>query len=210
MCGIAAVFCRDPVALGPLVMRMNALARHRGPDDEGYALFQAPALEPQILGGSDTPAHIFDAGIAYAPRQRIDRVAAAPACIALGHRRLSIVDLSARGHQPMSDIEQRYWIVYNGEIYNHTELRVELEALGYTFVSRSDTEVIITAYRQWGVDCLHRFNGMFAFVLLDRVAKRVFIARDRFGVKPLYLWRGRDGMVAVASEIKQFSALPSW
>jgi asparagine synthase (glutamine-hydrolysing) len=132
------------------------------------------------------------------------------AVAALGHRRLSIIDLSSAGHQPMCTPDRRFWIVYNGEIYNFVELRTELELLGHSFISHSDTEVILAAYREWGEQCLGRFNGMFAFVLVDRDASRVFAARDRFGVKPLYLWRSPHGLVAMASEIKQFSTLPGW
>jgi len=136
--------------------------------------------------------------------------AAAPAVAALGHRRLSIVDLSAAGHQPMTDADGSAWIVYNGEIYNHVELREELERAGARFVSTSDTEVILAAWRRWGVACLSRFNGMFAFVLVDRARRKVFAARDRFGVKPLYWWRPGNGQLAFASEIKQFTVLPGW
>ncbi len=110
----------------------------------------------------------------------------------------------------MCDASGRHWVVYNGEIYNHVELRSELQALGHEFVSQSDTEVILHGYREWGDRCLARFNGMFAFVLVDRAARRVLIARDRFGVKPLYIWRNHQGLIAVASEIKQFSVLPGW
>jgi asparagine synthase (glutamine-hydrolysing) len=110
----------------------------------------------------------------------------------------------------MTTPDRRYWIVYNGEIYNHVELRAGLEARGYAFVSHSDTEVILHAYREWGEQCAERFNGMFAFVLFDRVARRVFAVRDRFGVKPLYFWRSPQGIVALASEIKQFTTLPGW
>jgi asparagine synthase (glutamine-hydrolysing) len=104
----------------------------------------------------------------------------------------------------------RVWIVYNGEIYNHVELRTELELLGHSFVSHSDTEVILGAYREWGTQCLARFNGMFAFVVVDRNSRVVFAARDRFGVKPLYIWQSPEGLIAMASEIKQFSVLPGW
>jgi asparagine synthase (glutamine-hydrolysing) len=110
----------------------------------------------------------------------------------------------------MCTADRRFWIVYNGEIYNYIELRTELELLGHSFGSHSDTEVIISAYRQWGEQCLDRFNGMFAFVLVDRTSRRVFAARDRFGVKPLYRWRLSRDMAAMASEIKQFSTLPGW
>ncbi|WP_207000516.1 asparagine synthase (glutamine-hydrolyzing) [Trinickia mobilis] len=129
--------------------------------------------------------------------------------VALGHRRLSIVDLSAAGHQPM-EFAERYVITYNGEIYNHIELRAELEREGYRFVSHSDTEVILAAYDFWGRECLERFNGMWAFALYDRRDRTLFLARDRFGVKPLYYWRRADGMFAFGSEIKQFVDLPGW
>ena len=110
----------------------------------------------------------------------------------------------------MCTADQNDWIVYNGEIYNYVELRRELELLGHSFGSHSDTEVILSAYRQWGEQCLERFNGMFAFVLVDRMQRRVFAARDRFGVKPLYYWVSPIGLVAFASEIKQFTGLPGW
>jgi asparagine synthase (glutamine-hydrolysing) len=119
---------------------------------------------------------------------------------ALGHRRLSIIDL-ATGHQPMADVSGRYRIVFNGEIYNFPALKRELEILGYRFATASDTEVILQAYACWGSACVERFNGMFAFALWDTLEKRVFIARDRVGKKPLYYtWDGR--CFAFASELK--------
>jgi asparagine synthase (glutamine-hydrolysing) len=130
--------------------------------------------------------------------------------VALGHRRLSIVDLSPGGYQPMATAERDLWVVYNGEIYNHVELREELRALGHAFRSQSDTEVLLAAYRAWGRDCLARFNGMFAFVLVDRNRRTLFAARDRFGVKPLYWWADPRAGLALASEIKQLGALPEW
>ncbi len=129
--------------------------------------------------------------------------------IALGHRRLAIVELSEAGAQPMH-WRDRYAIVYNGEIYNHPELRTELEAMGHRFSSHSDTEVILAAYEAWGGECLHKFNGMWAFLLWDRQERTLFAARDRFGVKPLYYRMGSDGSLAFASEIKQFTVLPGW
>lgn len=106
--------------------------------------------------------------------------------VGLGHRRLAIIDLSPAGHQPMSTVNGRYVISFNGEIYNFNELRVELEALGCPFHSRTDTEVLLYAYATWGENCLNRLNGMFAFAILDRHTQEVFIARDRYGIKPLY------------------------
>ncbi len=128
--------------------------------------------------------------------------------VALGHRRLAIVELSEAGAQPMLDGSAA--LVFNGEIYNHDELRDELRRLGFTFRGHSDTEVILGAYQAWGIDCLQRFNGMFAFILHDRRRRRIVAARDRYGIKPLYLWRSPAGLLAFASEIKQFSVLPGW
>jgi len=120
----------------------------------------------------------------------------------LGHRRLAIVDLSKAGHQPMSYGNGRYWITFNGEVYNFIELKDELLKLGHCFVSGTDTEVILAAYSQWGEDCLQRFNGMWAFVIVDVMEKKLFAARDRFGVKPLYYSLGEDSF-GISSEIKQ-------
>jgi asparagine synthase (glutamine-hydrolysing) len=119
----------------------------------------------------------------------------------LGHRRLSILDLSALGHQPMQSPCGRYWVVYNGEIYNFREIRRELEQLQHRFRSDSDTEVILVAYAQWGLAAVSRFRGMFAFALWDEPARRLHLCRDRFGVKPLYFTRSQH-LLAFASEPK--------
>lgn len=121
--------------------------------------------------------------------------------VVLGHRRLSIIDLSNRAAQPMQDSTGRYLITYNGEIYNYIEVRVELRRLGVVFQTESDTEVILEAYKQWGESCLDRFNGMFAFALYDSAKDILFCARDRFGEKP-FLFSKRDGFFAFASEYK--------
>jgi asparagine synthase (glutamine-hydrolysing) len=121
--------------------------------------------------------------------------------LAFGHRRLSIIDLSEQGRQPMS-YGGRYWITYNGEIYNYLEIRAELAGLGHAFSSATDTEVILAAYAQWGPDCLQRFNGMWAFAIYDSALQKVFLARDRFGVKPLYFSETPQHFV-FGSEIKQ-------
>jgi asparagine synthase (glutamine-hydrolysing) len=127
--------------------------------------------------------------------------------VALGNRRLSIIDLSPAGHMPMSNEDGTIWITQNGEIYNFPELRQELEQHGHSFRSRSDTEVLIHGYEQWGLDILPRLNGMFAFALLDlrdrsrRHGPKLLLARDRFGIKPLYYWSKGDRLV-FASEIK--------
>jgi asparagine synthase (glutamine-hydrolysing) len=124
----------------------------------------------------------------------------------LGHVRLSIIDLSPLGHQPMTSGNSNVTIVFNGEIYNHIELRNELEALGVRFRSHSDTEVIIASYEQWGTSCVSRFRGMFAFALWDRARRSVVLARDPFGVKPLYYTRNGDTL-AFASEVRALLTL---
>jgi asparagine synthase (glutamine-hydrolysing) len=126
----------------------------------------------------------------------------------LGHRRLAVLDLAERARQPMTYGQGRYWLTYDGEIYNSPELREELRGLGHSFVTESDGEVILAAYAQWGHDCLLRFNGMWAFALWDARERRLFLSRDRFGVKPL-LYHIRAGAFAFASELKAFLAL-SW
>lgn len=119
----------------------------------------------------------------------------------LGHNRLSIIDLSSSGHQPMHGASKRYTIVYNGEIFNFPDIKNELIAKGYAFVSHTDTEVIVCAYEEWGHQCLEKFNGMFAFAILDNQTGRLFVARDRVGIKPLYYY-SKDGVFIFSSEVK--------
>ncbi|MCI0440622.1 MAG: asparagine synthase (glutamine-hydrolyzing) [Chloroflexi bacterium] len=121
--------------------------------------------------------------------------------VSLGFQRLSIIDLSERGRQPMSNEDGTIWVVFNGEIYNFQEIRPGLEARGHVFRSRTDTEVIVHAYEEYGPKCVERFNGMFAFAIWDSSRRELFIARDRLGIKPLYYYF-KDGRLAFASEIK--------
>ena len=121
--------------------------------------------------------------------------------IALAHRRLAILDLSAAGHQPMSDSQERVFVTFNGEIYNFKAIRADLERLGWVFRSSSDTEVLLNAYLQWGDDCLDRLRGMFAFALYDLRTQRLLLVRDRAGEKPLY-YQARPGRLVFASELK--------
>lgn len=127
--------------------------------------------------------------------------------VALGHRRLAIIDVSDAGLQPMADASGRYHLVFNGEIYNYIELRETLRAQGEVFVSESDSEVLLRCYMLWGPECLARLRGMFAFLIWDDRDKTLFAARDRYGIKPLYLTSLPSG-VAFASEIKQLLDLP--
>ncbi|MDQ3248288.1 MAG: asparagine synthase (glutamine-hydrolyzing) [Chloroflexota bacterium] len=128
--------------------------------------------------------------------------------VGLGHRRLAIIDLSPGGHQPMMTSDGQYIIIYNGELYNFQELRLELETLGYHFRSRSDTEVMLYAYAAWGEACVQRFNGMFAFALWDKGRQVLFLARDRFGVKPLY-YTHKGNVFLFGSEVKAMLAHPA-
>ncbi|MBI4355037.1 MAG: asparagine synthase (glutamine-hydrolyzing) [Candidatus Omnitrophica bacterium] len=127
--------------------------------------------------------------------------------VGLGHTRLSIIDLSAAGHQPMANAAKTAWIVYNGEIYNYRTLRDELQRAGAVFVSQSDTEVILHAYERWGLDCLEHLDGMFAFGLWDARQQQLFCARDRTGKKPLFYYEG-PSVWAFASEIKALLVHP--
>jgi asparagine synthase (glutamine-hydrolysing) len=128
--------------------------------------------------------------------------------VGFGHRRLAIIDLSDAAAQPMLTPDRRLAVTYNGEIYNFREVRAELEAKGHHFTTESDTEVILAGWRQWGPDCLTRFNGMFAFALYDADEDALFLARDRLGVKPLYVCQLSDGAVIFASELKGLMAHP--
>ena len=126
--------------------------------------------------------------------------------VGLAHARLSIIDI-AGGRQPVHNEDESIWTVFNGEIFNYLELRQELEAKGHTFYTRSDTEVIVHAYEQWGLDFVHRFNGQFAIALWDRNRKRLVLARDRLGVRPLF-YRRQGNRLLFSSEIKGIFALP--
>jgi asparagine synthase (glutamine-hydrolysing) len=206
MCGIFGIAGSDPITAAEL-QQMSRLLRHRGPDDEGFLLAGTPGVSQ--YGGTDTPPAVLESGLPGVPRAILAGSHRLPTGgVALGHRRLSILDLSAHGHQPMV-YRDRYWIAYNGEVYNYLELRQELAALGHRFSSQTDTEVILAAYDQWGPGCLSRFNGMWGLAILDLRRKTLFLARDRFGVKPLY-YRVAGSSLAFASEIKAFSALRDW
>ncbi len=197
MCGIFGWITPGKPVDRARSVRATNLMRHRGPDDEGYLLCSLASGQAALAAGDETKGlplpHWRDA----LPEGVTDAL--------LGFRRLSIHDLTEAGHQPMGTPDGRLWIVFNGEVYNFPELRTELEACGIRFRSRTDTEVILRAYEAWGPDCLHRFNGMWGLAILDlrtAGAPRIFLARDRCGVKPLYYFTGADGGIAFASEQK--------
>jgi len=208
MCGIAGIISQEKkLRDATIIKKMADSIHHRGPDDEGYFISRARDIDYVLLGGKDTPQHVWQSKFFYTPAELTERFAGTSRGfdVFLANRRLAIIDLSAAGHQPMVSVDGRYWITYNGEIHNFKELRAELEALGHTFVSESDTEIILKAYEVYGKECLHRFNGMWAFAIWDRKERKLFASRDRFGIKPFYYFC--DGKTFVfASEIKALLA----
>lgn len=200
MCGILAYYNRNGINSEKLNQSLSALKKikHRGPDGEGVTLINSKTGEFRILITDETPSGNFKNAI------ELSQVGSFEYDLLFGHRRLSIIDLSTNGHQPMSD-EAGNWIVFNGEVYNYIELREELKKQGCTFKTESDTEVIMAAYRVWGNDCVKKFNGMFAIVLFDKSKRQLYVANDRFGVKPLYLYKDSDSLVYV-SELKQLKS----
>jgi asparagine synthase (glutamine-hydrolysing) len=159
----------------------------------GIAATQRIENKSWLSSGASTLAHRGPDGLGewWSPDGRIG----------LAHRRLAIIDLSVNAHQPMQDKSRSYSVVFNGEIYNHSELRHELETCGHQFYTKSDTEVLLIAYRHWGEDCVEHLNGMFAFAIHDGPRKRLFIARDRAGEKPLFYCLN-EGELRFASELK--------
>ncbi len=205
MCGISGILTHHPgkTDLQEIIRAMSQRLRHRGPDDEGFAFFSQDAF--CCRGSDDTQASAWNAPFRYAPQNESDTLPFVP-FLALGHRRLSVIDLSEAGHQPMCSDDGMVWVSCNGEIYNYIELRAELEQQGVFFKTRSDIEVLLQAYLKWGFRCLDRFNGMWAFVIYDRREQILFGARDRFGVKPLYYYH--QDVFAFASEQKALLAIP--
>lgn len=195
MCGFTGIWNLSEKAIDTaLLSKMNDSIKHRGPDDEGFLLCRTSTKQIVSCFGQDTLPELKTI-LNPLPKN-------SDANFAMGFRRLSIIDLSAKGHQPMSTDDGRYWIVFNGEIYNFPEIRKELEHLGQVFKSGTDTEVILKSYLVWGKDCLERFNGMWAFAIFDKKEQSLFCARDRFGIKPFYFSFKSKGHFAFASEIK--------
>jgi len=192
MCGIVGIVAANGTVESQVLQRMSDLVAHRGPDGEGF-----------LLASGDWDH------LRYSVQRRAADAAAgsAPARVGLGHRRLAILDLSDRGLQPMGTADGRTWIVFNGEIYNHLEIRSQLEGAGHEFTTRTDTEVLLKAYVEWGEDCIDRLYGMFAFAIWDDTKKHLFCARDRLGIKPFY-YATPNGNFVFASEIKALFAFP--
>lgn len=211
MCGIAGIVSLEGSPVEPRAVKdMCDTLSHRGPDDAGYVFFRlsenrqgeggywSAFADPKfkhlnehlpVLGGNyfkeEIEKHNFSIG--------------------LGHRRLAVIDLTHYGHQPMASSDCRYWVVYNGEIYNYPEIKQELKAKGHVFRTHSDTEVLLHLWEEYHFESLEMLNGMFAFAIYDRHENRLTLARDRFGVKPLYYAYSQDFFV-FASEIKAILA----
>jgi len=182
MCGITGFLQQNEnsISLKDL-KRMGRTLHHRGPDDEGYFLINThnSAAKFEQPNGN----------------------------IGLAQQRLSIIDVSPMGHQPMPNNDKSIWVNFNGEIYNFQEIRKELVAKGYKFRGHSDTEVIVYAFEEWGIDCIEWFNGMFAISIWDNRDKKLYLVRDRLGIKPLYYYN-KNGNFAFGSELKAIMQYP--
>lgn len=208
MCGICGILklSDSDIHLPSVIKSMTDSIKHRGPNDEGYVFFNLKNNQHICAGSNDTQITAWDTDYEYGPTVRINEIEELTH-LAFGHRRLSVIDLSEAAHQPMCLINKDIWITLNGEIYNYIELRNELTIKGYQFISQSDTEVLLNAYKEWGTDCLQKFNGMWSFVIYDRNKNILFGSRDRFGVKPLYYYADKK-IFAFASEQKALLHIP--
>ncbi len=185
MCGIAGILSERDADLS-IIRAMTDVQSHRGPDGAGFALIGNDQSLQVALNRTLPSAHGH---------------------LALGHRRLAIIDTSSAGLQPFVSADEQLAMVFNGEVYNYVELRQELKSLGVEFRTATDSEVILAAYRQWGTDCFSRFNGMWALAIWDKRQGRLVLSRDRFGIKPLHLTQ-HEGKLYFASEIKALLTLP--
>ncbi|MDR6465462.1 asparagine synthase (glutamine-hydrolyzing) [Chryseobacterium sediminis] len=190
MCGISGYYSFHKSISSTNILEMNQAIKHRGPDDEGFWLYDHE--QGISFSGNDSTPKI---------KEQFPVLQKRSSYIALGFRRLSIVDLSEKGHQPMLSENEQVIITFNGEIYNFKKLRKELEVLGHSFRSNSDTEVILKGYQEWGNSTFAKLDGMFAICIVDLTNKKLILARDRVGMKPLFYYQSEEGLVW-ASEIK--------
>ncbi|OBW43170.1 Asparagine synthetase [glutamine-hydrolyzing] 1 [Chryseobacterium sp. MOF25P] len=190
MCGICGYYSFKNEISSENILEMNNAIRHRGPDDEGFWI--SDGSKGKSFSGNDSTQKI---------KEVFPVLNKTNSKIALGFRRLSIVDLSEKGHQPMLSDDEKITITFNGEIYNFKKIRKELEDLDYHFKSNSDTEVILKSYKEWGTEMFSRFDGMFAIALVDLEKQKLILGRDRVGLKPLFYFKNENALVW-ASEIK--------
>jgi len=192
MCGICGIVSRTDRIEFDVIRRMNDEISHRGPDDEGFLAFNSGSKKILSPRKNNLSSAVSD-------KNKFN--------LYLGHRRLSIIDTSKCGHQPFKDPTRKYYIVFNGEIYNYIELKETLVQKGYKFSSHTDTEVLLYLYIEYGEKCLELLNGMWSFVILDRKKNILFGSRDRFGVKPFYYFFDRNFFI-FSSEIKSLIRAP--
>lgn len=190
MCGICGYYSFKNEISSENILEMNNAIRHRGPDDEGFWI--SDGLKGESFSGNDSTQKI---------KELFTVLNKTNSKIALGFRRLSIVDLSEKGHQPMLSDDEKITITFNGEIYNFKKIRKELEDLGCHFKSNSDTEVILRSYEEWGAEMFPKFDGMFAIALIDLEKQKLILGRDRVGLKPLFYFKDENALIW-ASEIK--------
>jgi len=192
MCGITGFFSYKNKINTKKYYNAHKKIAHRGPDDEGFLYIEKNNID--YLKGDDTIS-------AFSDREHI--LTKESSRLILGHRRLSIIDLTSNGHQPISF--EHLHLVYNGEIYNYIELKEELKNKGYEFKTNSDTEVFLKAYHYWGIEAFDKFNGMWAAAIYDKKRDTILLTRDRFGIKPLY-YSIKDNNLIFGSEIKFVSS----
>ena len=209
MCGIVGAISLEAKSICvDYAKPMTDKISHRGPDDAGYLFFHTGSRHNNdrlsfFQNLTDDKFKNIDDMLPTIESNSIKReLYLHDYDLFLGHRRLAILDISYAGHQPMSDLSKNIWIVYNGEIYKFQEIRNELIKIGHKFKSHTDTEVIIYAYIEWGEKCIEKFNGMFSFCIYDNFKKRIILARDRYGIKPLYYHLTKNNTLIFASEIK--------
>lgn len=190
MCGICGYYSFKNEISSENILEMNNAIRHRGSDDEGFWI--SDGSKGESFSGNDSTKKI---------KEVFPVLNKTNSKIALGFRRLSIVDLSEKGHQPMLSDDEKITITFNGEIYNFKKIRKELEILGYDFKSNSDTEVILKSYEEWGSEMFPKFDGMFAIALVDLEKEKLILGRDRLGLKPLFYFKNENALIW-ASEIK--------
>ncbi len=195
MCGLIGVFNLEGNIIDKNKLQiMNNRLRQRVPDDEGYLLVNSSGRTISVAG-PDTISHWRQ----NLPDLHDEEVKGE---LGIGFRRLSILDTSAAGHQPMGDDSGNFWIVFNGEVYNYIEIRTELIAIGYNFRSETDTEVVLAAYQEWGIECFNKLNGMWAIVIWDNIRRELICCRDRYAIKPFNYIHLPGRLFAFASEIK--------
>jgi len=196
MCGIAgSVDLKHNIKIAEL-QKMTKVISHRGPDDEGYFLLDKNLCAIEAIGNDTCDA------IKRKNKYQLIGNLAEEYIIGFGHRRLSILDLTEAGHQPLADETGKIWITYNGEVYNFLEIKEELKTKGYDFKTNSDTEVVLKSYLEWGEQCVNHFNGMWSLAIWDGTENKIFCSRDRLGAKPFHYYLTEERFI-FGSEIKE-------